>query len=112
MRIMRFELIRFAWKAKNLPLIYIRIYINFSKEKVGFEPTMLFNILVFKTNALNLSTIYPIIKFNYKETPADKVIIFKNLEYLKNLGIKPKTLVPNSLLFLFKSITEFSKYFL
>ncbi len=63
-RIMRFELMWFAWKAKNLPLIYIRISIsiNFSKEKVGFEPTMLFNILVFKTNALNLSTIYPIIK--------------------------------------------------
>ena len=109
---MRFELIQFAWKAKNLPLIYIRKNINFSEEKVGFEPTMLFNILVFKTNALNLSTIYPIFKFNYKETPADTVIIFRNLEYLKNLGIKPKTLVPKSLLFLFKSITEFSKYFL
>ena len=61
---MRFELIQFAWKAKNLPLIYIRKNINFSEEKVGFEPTMLFNILVFKTNALNLSTIYPILKIS------------------------------------------------
>lgn len=31
-----------------------------SQEKVGFEPTVFFNTIVFKTNALNHSTTYPI----------------------------------------------------
>ena len=29
------------------------------KDKVGFEPTVSFNTIVFKTNALNHSTTYP-----------------------------------------------------
>ena len=31
----------------------------FMKDKVGFEPTVLINTLVFKTNTLNRSVIYP-----------------------------------------------------
>ena len=33
--------------------------VNWLQDKVGFEPTVFFNTIVFKTNALNHSTTYP-----------------------------------------------------
>ncbi len=43
----------------NIIIFNLNNKIDRLKDKVGFEPTVFFNTIVFKTNALNHSTTYP-----------------------------------------------------